>query len=208
MGHLNMRSIPVILLLAVGCGSVAPRVQMSEAVRLTPTTLYPMNEGAQWVYDVDTGGDEPPTLGIFEVTEVRGDQRSIQVNLGMDSEGTVTYGDATVYEVTDEGVRHVASNGWLLRAPLREGAEWEGLGGRTARVADLDVAVEVMAGNFEHCVAIEESGGEDGRVVRTTYCPEVGPVMVESTLEAQLTLRTVSATSRLRAYDPGGGDDE
>lgn len=198
----------VWILLLVGCGGASPHVQMSEAVRLTPTTLYPMNEGAQWVYDVDTGGNEPPTLGIFEVTEVDGETRRIQVNLGMDADGNVNYGDPITYEVSSEGIRHVASGGWLLHTPLREGAEWEGMGGRTARVSDLDVDVEVIAGNFEHCVAIEESGGEDGRVVRTTYCPEVGPVMVESILETQLTMRTVAARSRLRTYDPGGSDDE
>ena len=32
------------------------------------------------------------------------------------------------------------------------------MGGRTAHVTNLDMAVEVFAGSYEHCVEVEESG--------------------------------------------------
>ncbi|HEY8431641.1 MAG TPA: hypothetical protein VIL20_24845 [Sandaracinaceae bacterium] len=189
------------------CGSTAPGASRRSADRLAPATLYPMIEGAQWVYDVDTGGAEPPTLGIFEVVSAEGDRRSIANNRGMTRDGRVRHGDPVTYEIAPEGIRHVASGRWVLRAPIREGAEWEAMGGRTARVVNTDLRVEVVAGTYEHCVDVEETGGEDGRVVRTVYCPEVGPVLIESRMESRLTTRSVALRARLRSYDSGAGDE-
>lgn len=204
-----MRTLPLALLLLAlaGCGAATQPTQARNVDRLAPTTLYPMLEGAQWVYDVHTGGDEPPTLGIFEVTSADGARRSIANNRGMDASGRVTYGEPIVYEVSPAGIRHVASDAWVLRGPIREGASWPAMGGRTARVVDLDASVEVFAGSYEHCVAVEESGGDDGRTVRTVYCPEVGPVLMESRMDTQLTMRAVATRSVLRSYDPGGADE-
>jgi hypothetical protein len=205
-----MRTATVFVLTLVvlaGCGATSTPTARPRGDRLAPATLYPMIEGAQWVYDVHTGGDEPPTLGIFEVTSVEGARRSISNNRGMDSRGQVTYGDAIVYEAEADGIRHVASGAWVLRGPLRDGATWEAMGGRTARVVDLDASVEVPAGRYEHCVEVEETGGEDGRTVRTVYCPEVGPVLVESRMSSQLTLRSVGTRSVLRSYDEGGVEE-
>jgi hypothetical protein len=202
-----VRALLASALALAGCGGAAPQVQMTEAQRLEPGTLYPMNEGAEWVYDVDTGGDEPPTLGIFEVIEADGSRRSIANVRNMDADGNVTHGEPIVYELEPEGIRHLASGGWVLRGPIREGASWDGMGSRTARVSNLDVDVEVFAGTFERCVEVEETGGADGRTVRTVYCPEVGPVLIESRMESELTMRTVVTQARLRTYSPGGSDD-
>lgn len=199
------RSLVVALavLTTSACGAAAPEVAEPTLDPLAPTTLYPMHEGAQWVYDVDTGGDEPPTLGIFEVVEVNGDERQIANNRGMNREGVVTHGDPIGYRVEPDGIRHVASGQWLLRSPIDVGATWPTLGGRTARVVDIDHTVEVFAGTYQHCVIVEEDGGEDGRVVTTTYCPEVGPVVIESSMTSEMTMRSIATRARLRSYDPG-----
>jgi len=203
-----MNRLPLLsLALMIGCGPAVTEVATPRGDRLAPSTLYPMLEGSQWVYDVDTGGGEPPTLGIFEVTASAGERRSIANVRGMSADGQVTYGEPIEYEVTREGIRHVASGGWVLRAPIREGATWPGMGGRTARVTDDDVSVEVVAGTYEHCVEVEETGGDDGRAIRTVYCPDVGPVDVESQMRTELTMRTVGTRSGLRSYDSGAGDE-
>jgi len=201
-----MTRITCLIVLAsalVACGSAVPEVAEPEIDRLAPTTLYPMNDGAQWVYDVDTGGNEPPTLGIFEVVAASGTSRQIANNRGMNARGQVTHGDPISYEIDPTGIRRASSEGWLLRAPIELGAEWPAVGGRSARVVDLDHTVEVFAGTYEHCVVVEEDGGEDGRVVTTTYCPEVGPVVIESSMETRMTMREVATRARLRSYDPG-----
>ncbi len=203
---MTRRLAALVRIMLAGCAGTATSAAGPRADRLAPTTLYPMLEGAQWVYDVETG-PEPPTLGIFEVVEVRGDLRAIANNRGMSADGVVRHGEPTTYRIEPEGIRHLGSGGWVLRAPIREGAEWDGMGGRTARVTSIDASVEVVNETYEHCVDVEETGGEDGRTVRTVYCPEVGPVLIESRLETQLTMRTVSTRARLRSYDSGTGED-
>ena len=200
-----MKRLLALSLLLGACGPAAPRVAEPEIDRLAPTTLYPMLEGAQWVYDVDTGAG-PPVFGAFTVTDVSGDTRTIANNRGMDAEGNVRYAEPTTYEIGPEGIRHVATGMYLLRVPIEAGAEWETLGGRTARVTDLDHSVEVPAGSYDHCVEVTETGGEDGRTVRTVYCPGVGPVEQISRMDTQLTMQSVSTHSRLRSYSEG--DDE
>lgn len=202
-----MRYPAIALLVTItGCAVAATSVERPRDDRLEPATLYPMPEGAQWVYDVETG-PEPPTLGIFEVIETSGDTRTIANNRGMSESGQVRHGDPIAYELTSDGIRHVASGRWVLHAPIEEGAEWPAMGGRTAHVRDTDASVEVVAGTYEHCVDVEESGGEDGRTVRTVYCPDVGPVLIESRMETQITMRSVSTRARLRSYDSGSGED-
>ena len=193
----------LLLLALAGCGAATTDVVEPELDPLAPTTLYPMGEGAQWVYDVDTGGDEPPTLGIFEVVYVNGNDRRIANVRGMNARGIVTHGDAIGYRIERGGIRHLATGTWVLREPIAVGASWEGMGGRTARDTDIARRVEVVAGTYEGCVVVEESGGEDGRVVSTTYCPRVGPVIIESTLRSELTNRTIGTQARLRSHDPG-----
>jgi hypothetical protein len=192
------------LALLPACGSATPNLAEPDVDRLAPTTLYPMLEGSQWVYDVHTGGDEPPTLGIFEVVETSGDRTRIANNRGMNAQGVVSHGEPIDYQILPDGIRHVASGAWLLHAPITADAEWEGLGGRTARVTDIDATVEVVAGDYEHCVEITETGGEDGRTVVTTYCPLVGPVLIESRMDMRLTTSRVSTRATLRSYDSGG----
>ena len=202
---LLLRSAPraALALLLAACGGAAPQVAAPAVDRLAPATLYPMNDGAQWVYDVDTGGGEPPTLGIFEVIRAGGAEREIANNRGMNGQGQVSHGEPMTYRVGPDGIQHVGG-GWVIRAPVELGSEWDAMGGRSARVTALDATVEVFAGTYEHCVQVEESGGADGRVVRTTYCPEVGPVVIESSMDTELTMRSIATSARLRSYDPGG----
>jgi len=195
-------------LLGFGCGTAVPEVAEIPVDRLAPTTLYPMLENAQWVYDVDTGGGEPPTLGIFEVVERQGDTAQIANNRGMDRHGQVTYGDPIGYTIEEQGIRHIQSDGWLLRRPIEADAEWPSLNGRTARVTNIDMSAEVFSGTYEHCVEVTETGDQAGRTIRTVYCPQVGPVIIESSLTTQLTMREVSTRASLRSYDDGAAGDE
>ncbi len=201
-------ALAACLLSLPACGASAPEVAEIPVDRTDPAVLYPMRANAQWVYDVDTGGGEPPTLGIFEVVEREGANASIANNRGMDRNGQVSHGDAMGYEVLPEGIRHVASDGWLLRRPIEADAEWTSIGGRTARITNIDATAEVFAGTYEHCVEVTETGDEAGRTIRTVYCPEIGPVIMESSLSTELTMRTVSTRATLRSYDDGSAMSE
>ncbi|MFK7985082.1 MAG: hypothetical protein AB8I08_03550 [Sandaracinaceae bacterium] len=209
MTTLRVRLLLATCLLSLpACGPATPEVAEVPIDRTDPAVFYPMRANAQWVYDVDTGGGEPPTLGIFEVIEREGATAQIANNRGMDRNGQVSHGDPMGYEVVPEGIRHVASDGWLLRRPIEAGAEWSSIGGRTARITDADATAEVFAGTYEHCLEVTETGDEAGRTIRTVYCPEIGPVIMESSLSTELTMRTVSTRATLRSYDDGAAVSE
>jgi hypothetical protein len=64
--------------------------------------------------------------------------------------------------------------------------------------------VSTVAGEFVGCVEVRESAGAGQKVVRTVFCPDVGPVEVESSLQLAVTGRAARVLARLRGYDFSG----
>ena len=116
-------------------------------------------------------------------------------------------GQRLVYQVRPGGIFRPDLGVWLLKAPLRAGASWPSASGRTARIVATDAAVEVPAGRFTGCLRVEEAGGRDGRRIVTVYCPDVGPVLVETSIGLPAAGRQVRVTARLlgHAVDTGDG---
>jgi hypothetical protein len=79
-------------------------------------------------------------------------------------------------EFAPDGVRLV-TGGYLLKPPLREGADWAGPAGRV-RITGMEREVDVPAGHFVGCLETTESDARGGslRTIATTYCPGVGIV--------------------------------
>jgi hypothetical protein len=179
----------LVVCLGLACGGAARPVDRGP---VTPDRLYPMTEGSVWTYDVATGVG-PDVLAISRVVAVRGSSVEIR------NDG----GQSLTYERRAEGIYEPASSTWLLRMPLDVGATWDAGGGRTARISAIDEHVESMAGTFDGCVRVEESGGDDGRRIATVYCPDVGPVIIESRMTAELTGMEASVRGTLRAFALG-----
>lgn len=177
------------LVLTLGCGGAQRPVDRGP---ITPDRLYPMTEGSVWTYDVETGVG-PNVLAISRVVAVRG--TSVEIR----NDG----GQSLTYERRAEGLWEPGSSTWLLRAPIEVGASWDTGSGRTARITTIDERVEVMAGVFEDCVRVEETGGDDGRLIVTVYCPNVGPTIIESRMTAQLTGMEAAVRGTLRAFALG-----
>ncbi len=173
------------LLLAAACGAAQNGSATSDAERLDPRNLFPLGEGYVWNYNVEYG-DDIPVLGTRTVDRVMGPR--VELIVGAERE---------VYELRDEGIYHPATSTWLLRAPIHEGAEWPSQGGRVARVTSTSATVEVPAGRFEGCVRVEETGGEADKYVQTVYCPNIGPVFLETRMELTLTETPAGVVGRL-----------
>lgn len=186
------RTLVALVLLFAACGPATPEAEEPAGDPLAPRRLYPLAEGYVWSYDIDTGPGEP-TLAITRVTAVI-DAR-VEVSSG---------GDPIVYELRDEGIFQPATDTWLLKAPVREGAEWSAAGGRIARVTSTSETIEVPAGRFDGCVRVEEGGGDAGKLVTTVYCPDVGPVYLEVQQQLVTTEAPVRAVSRMLGYNLGG----
>ncbi|MCS6800156.1 MAG: hypothetical protein NZ898_16820 [Myxococcota bacterium] len=174
---------------ATGCGAGTTARQAPPVDATDPRVLYPLARGHVWSYDIDTGTGTP-TLSVTRV--VRDDGRRVEVS----NNG----GPPVVYERRPQGLHRVASDTWLLRAPVRRGERWPAPGGMTAEVTADGLRVEVPAGRFEGCVRVEERGGEEGRHIRTTYCPHVGPVIVESELALATSPEPVRVRARLLGW--------
>jgi len=116
-------------------------------------------------------------------------------------------GDPVVYELRDDGIFRPGSGTWLLKAPVREGAEWPSSGGMVARVTSTQATVETPNEAFSGCVRVEETGGEGDRYVQTVYCPGIGPVYLESRMTLTTSEVPVRVIARMLGYNLGGGDD-
>ena len=149
--------------LALGCGGAQDAGAGEEGI--DPARLYPLQEGNVWSYDVDTGIET--VLGTFRVVDVQGPRASVEVNGGVET---------LVYETTPEGIRRPNEEVWVLKRPVQVGARWPAPGGREAEVLSIDARVEVFAGTFEDCVEVREADAR--QTVTTTYCPDVGPVVL------------------------------
>jgi hypothetical protein len=174
------------LLILAGCASTPEPTKTEE---LTPARLFPLAPGSAWSYDVDTG-DGNNALAITRVTENRGGIAAVQGGEGV-----------TQYEQRPDGIFRTSLAGYLIKAPLRTGSSWPSGGGMQAEIARMGVAIDTPAGHFDGCVEVVERGAPSGALITTTYCPDVGPVLVVSSLE--LMTGGVQVVARLRGYQIG-----
>jgi hypothetical protein len=183
----RLRSIALLLsaLVSFGCGGAQTTETGPRADLHAPDNLYPLGEGYVWSYQVDNGLEQ--VLGVAQVTAVVGPRVEISA-LG---------GEPFVYERREGGIFRPASQTWLLKAPITVGATWEAPSGRTARVVTVSARIEVPAGEFTDCVRIEEDGGEDQKTIKTVYCPGVGPVYVETSMQLTMTEQPPRIIGRL-----------
>jgi hypothetical protein len=174
---------------AAGCASAPAAAPTSE---LTPEKLYPMVQGSAWSYDVDAGDGSPPVLAIARVVEAQPGRVTMQGGEGV-----------THYELRADGIYRQDQGGYLLKAPIRVGAQWPSGHGMQARVEHMGIAIETPAGRFSDCVEILERGSSSGAVITTTYCPATGPAQVVSSMQMQLSPEPVQVVARLRGYRVG-----
>ena len=180
---------PLVFVLGCGAASTGPTTPLGDP--LAPANLYPLATDNVWAYDVDTGlEDELPVLGQTRVLSQEGDRFQISNNRS----------ETIIYERREGGIYRTQSGSWLLRAPIRVGAEWDAPLGATARVVSVTESLQTPAGSFEGCVRVEESGGPSGRETATVYCPGVGPTYVEVVMESRLTRQGVRVVAQLRGH--------
>jgi len=173
--------------LAAGCAGQNPPPPSHRLV--DPLVLYPLQAGNAWSYDVDTG-EASTTLAVTRVAGFDGHLAEVR-----------TGGAVVRYEVSAEGIRAPTDDGWIIRAPVEDGATWQGRGGRIAHVISISMALETPAGRFDRCVEVLETGGKPDLEVRTVYCPGVGPVSVRSTMRSSVSDRVVTVSALLRGYE-------
>lgn len=130
---------------------------------------FPLEAGRSWTFRVERPGEDAGTT-LTRVTSREGATASMV-------SGETSYR----YELRPDGVWRPSVAAYLLRAPLEEGASWEGpLGGRLT-VTGVGVDVTVPAGAFADCVVVEEKAAQVRQV--HTFCRDVGPVRLVQEVE-------------------------
>ncbi|MGB0680421.1 MAG: hypothetical protein ACPGUV_12230 [Polyangiales bacterium] len=168
----------------LGCGGV----QRGQSVPLDARALYPLAQGNSWSYDVDTG-DKLPTLAMLQVRQRQGTEAEVRASAG----------NPLHYRVGAQGIWRIDKNAYLLKNPIRTGATWASGPDMQAKVEAMGLSVDTPAGRFQDCVEVHEQA-RSGQQIRTTYCPGVGPVRIDSTLHLPSAGRPVRAVGLLRAY--------
>jgi len=103
------------------------------------------------------------------------------------------------YEVSSEGIRRPGEQTWVLKAPIKRGARWDSPVGE-AQILSTDATIETLAGTFAHCVRVQEHSEDRARRVETIYCPNIGPVYIDSRMELKVAASQTRVTARLLGY--------
>jgi hypothetical protein len=169
----------------------------SDAVRpragVTAADYYPLSDGWKWAFDVEQEG-----LNILATYVVLERKEAIAV---------VQAGDERLtYVVTPDGVAQFeggAIGDYVIKNPIKQGAEWTVAGGR-ARIAaaNEDVNIESV-GHYGGCVVVEVTRTDPARVTRTVFAPDLGPVALEMQVQEGQKFVT-KARARLRAVTKPG----
>jgi hypothetical protein len=194
-----MRSLAAVVVFAVGSLSMgcategaAPN-EIKPRANLTAADFYPLAPGWKWAYDVEKDGIN--ILATYAVVERTGDTAVVQ-----------TGDEKLTYAVTPEGI--VQKDGgmigdYIIKNPVKAGAEWAVEGGR-AHVASVTADFKLDSGeHYLGCIVIEVTRTDPVRVTRTTFAPDLGPVMLELQVQDGAKFTTITR-ARLRAVTRPG----
>lgn len=177
------------VLVAVDCSGSPPEPALPQsAPPPTPVERYmPLTEG--FVYEYDLEGDT-------------GEKGRMMMHVSRPRPGLVELdvaGKVQRLELAPDGIRH-ATGGYLLKAPLKLGAQWKGQFG-TVKVVDIARSIQTPAGSFSSClVTVEEQPSAATKRATSVFCPGVG--LVSLAIEASVDGEYGSVTSILRSHGP------
>jgi hypothetical protein len=173
MSAVTCRKALLISLSGLALAGACARTRPPETAKAPPPPesaqeYYPLTKGWRWAYDLEKGGDR--ILATYAVTDVAGDTAILQAGE-----------EKLLYAVLPEGVARkdgLSLGDFILKTPIRAGAEWP-VGGGKAKVTAVGRTITVPAGTFANCAVVEEIRTDPDRVLRTTYAAGVGPVLLE-----------------------------
>jgi hypothetical protein len=191
----------VAALVVVGAASLATSCATGGVVandikpraNLTAADFYPLAPGWKWAYDVEKDGIN--ILATYAVVERTGDTAVVQ-----------TGDEKLTYAVTPDGI--VQKDGgmvgdYIIKNPVKAGAEWAVEGGQ-AHIASVTADFKLDSGeHYLGCIVVEVTRTDPVRVTRTTFAPELGPVVLELEVQEGAKFTTITR-ARLRAVTRPG----
>jgi hypothetical protein len=179
MPRLPRLLLPVALLLA-GCAADPPPAASSpwlvpsegqkDVASGSPVERYfPLVDGMVYAYStMNEVGEE----GMLIARVFRADARHGELRFPKGTKRFEFAGDGVVLGG--------AEGGYVLKGPIAVGTSWRGEHGGQSRILKIDAAADPPAGHYDGCVqTLEERGGDRPMRWSTTFCPDVGVVMLE-----------------------------
>ncbi|PIE05589.1 MAG: hypothetical protein CSA75_03945 [Sorangium cellulosum] len=155
-----------LALVAWFCGCAGnppePKVQPPPTIRGVER-YFPLGDGYVYVYETSVEGDGARDMLLLRVKRL--DAGRAQMQTGSGTRDLIIGLNA----IKREG------SGFVLRAPLRQGATWGGENGGNTKVDAVDVKVAVPAGKFEGCIrTVEVIEGDARGQITSVFCDGVG----------------------------------
>jgi hypothetical protein len=182
-------------LVGVGCATTGGTSNdIKPRSNLTAADFYPLQPGWKWAYDVEKDGMN--ILATYAVLERNGDTAVVQ-----------TGDERLTYAVTPEGIAQKDGGmlgDFVIKNPVQVGAEWAVEGGR-AHVVSVTADFKLDSGeHYLGCLVVEVTRTDPVRVTRTTFAPDLGPVLLEMQVQSgpgpgQAQQLTTLTRARLRA---------
>jgi len=176
---------------AAACGPPAAPAERPSAERATQADVnryLPLEHDTVFAYDTLSEATGETGVLVINITRPRPDMAELRVG-----------GRAQRLDIVSDGIRH-ATGGYLLKSPLAVGARFKGQFGDVS-VTALDRAVDVPAGKFTACAeTVEEANAPVQKKVTTTFCPNVGMVLLVAEGMVEGAYATERAT--LRSFGP------
>jgi hypothetical protein len=179
----------LVAVTACGTAGTPPRQAAAERSAGQDVSRYlPLKHDTVFAYDTLSEATGEMGVLVINITRPRPDMAELKVA-----------GKVQRLEIVSDGIRH-ATGGYLLKAPLVIGARYKGQFGEV-RVTALDRAVEGPAGKFSGCAeTVEEATTPVAKKVTTTFCPDVGMVLLVAEGMVEGAYATERAT--LRSFGP------
>ncbi|WP_438040449.1 hypothetical protein [Sorangium sp. So ce128] len=179
-GRLPARWLAALALALIACGGApgpgrpaawdaAPDGQRGAASGTRAERYFPLVDGHIYHYATMSEGGEQ---GLLVARVHRADARRGELRFPS---------GVKRFEFTGEGVIRGDTGVFVLKEPIAPGTTWTGEHGGRARITAVDVAIEVPAGRFTGCVqTVEERLGDRPARYVSTFCPDVGVVVIEA----------------------------
>lgn len=111
------------------------------------------------------------------------------------------------FEYRADGVAVITRDGvsYVLKSPLAVGTTWRGEHGGNTVIHDVGMKVDTPHASYTGCVRTrEERGGDRPAVWATTFCPDVGVVVLEAGGKADLERATLKSYAAPLQMKPDG----
>lgn len=159
-----------MLLVTSACGPTqsTASAKQPERARITDVEQFLPFE-PDTVSAFETSSENSGEKGVFMMQISRPRADAVELDIG---------GKVQRLTIVPEGAQ-LATGGWLLKAPLQEGAVFKGQFGEV-RISSTNRSIQVPAGNFDGCIETVEESQVAQRRVTTVFCRKVGIVLLEA----------------------------